>query len=275
MVGASAAALRWEAFVQTGLSPRERPERPRVRCASRVASVVNACAAGDSGSVSTTGVPASEPSRTAVSRGYLGEQFHLGAGGGRKVPRDRGTAAAAEDLHPGAVGHLHPRHVLHDTGDRLLGLRGDGTGPLGDLSRGLLGGGDDEELGVRQQLRDGDCDVAGAGRQVEEEDVEVTPEDVGEELLQGAVEHRAPPHDGLVAGDEHADAHHFHPVGDLRDDHLVDAGRLTGEAEHRGDGEPVDVGVDETDAQALLRKCRGEVRCHRGLPDPPLPEAIA
>ena len=40
-----------------------------MRCASRVASVVNACAAGDSGSVSTTGVPASEPSRTAVSRG--------------------------------------------------------------------------------------------------------------------------------------------------------------------------------------------------------------
>ena len=56
------------------------------------------------------------------------------------------------------------------------------------------------------ELRDRDRDVAGAGRQVHEQDVEVAPVDVGEELLQRPVQHRPAPHDrGVVLG-EHADA---------------------------------------------------------------------
>ena len=51
------------------------------------------------------------------------------------------------------------------------------------------------------------------GRQVEQQHVEVAPEDVAEELLEGAVQHRAAPHDGLVAGDEHADRDDLHVVG--------------------------------------------------------------
>ena len=49
------------------------------------------------------------------------------------------------------------------------------------------------------QLGHGDRDVAGAGREVHEQDVEVAPPDVGEELLQRAVQHRPAPHDRGVA----------------------------------------------------------------------------
>ena len=52
-------------------------------------------------------------------------------------------------------------------------------------------------------------DVAGAGRQVEEQHVEVAPVDVGEHLHERPVEHRAAPGDDLVAARlEHADRDH-------------------------------------------------------------------
>ena len=81
------------------------------------------------------------------------------------------------------------------------------------------------------------------------------------------MEHRAAPDDSLARRDEHADAHHLHVVGDLRQDHLVDSGRLSGETEHAGDGEAVDIGVDDADAQALIRQGHGEIRSHRRFAD--------
>ena len=47
------------------------------------------------------------------------------------------------------------------------------------------------------QLSQGERHIAGARGQVEEQDVEVAPEDVGEELLHRAVQHRAAPDDRL------------------------------------------------------------------------------
>ena len=62
-------------------------------------------------------------------------------------------------------------------------------------------------LGVRQVLAERDRHVAGARRQVEQQDVEVAPVDVGEHLHERPVEHRAAPGDDLVAARlEHADA---------------------------------------------------------------------
>ena len=59
-----------------------------------------------------------------------------------------------------------------------------------------------------------DRDVAGAGREVEEEHVEVAPVDVGEHLDQRPVEHRAAPGDDLVAARlEHADRDHRDAAG--------------------------------------------------------------
>ena len=106
-----------------------------------------------------------------------------------------------------------------------------------------------------------------ATEQIEQEHVEVAPEHIREELLQGAMEHRTPPDYGLARRDEHADAHHLHIVSDLGQDHLIDAGRLSGETEHAGDGEAVDIGVDDADAQALIRQGHGEIRSHRRFAD--------
>ena len=64
------------------------------------------------------------------------------------------------------------------------------------------------ELGLRQQLGEGHGDVAGAGRQIDQQVVQLAPVDVLEELLQRLVEHRAAPHDGGVLLDEEADRHH-------------------------------------------------------------------
>ncbi len=71
--------------------------------------------------------------------------------------------------------------------------RGDRAGPLGHLRGGLLRGGDHAELAAGQQLRDRDGDVTGAGRQVQQQHVQVAPEDVGQDLQQRAVQHRAAP----------------------------------------------------------------------------------
>ena len=81
-----------------------------------------------------------------------------------------------------------------------MGLQRDGAGALGDLGGGLLGRRDDEDLRGGDELGHGDGDVAGAGRQVEQQHVEVAPEDVAEELLQRPVEHRAAPDHGWLPG---------------------------------------------------------------------------
>ena len=64
-----------------------------------------------------------------------------------------------------------------------------------DLLRGRLRRRHDHDLGARQQLAERDRDVAGAGGHVDDERVELAPVDVGEELLERAVQHRPAPHD--------------------------------------------------------------------------------
>ena len=62
------------------------------------------------------------------------------------------------------------------------------------------------------------------GRSTSEE-VGLVPEDVGEELLERLVQHRAPPDDGLVLLGEEAHRDAAHAVGLRRDEHLVDDDR--------------------------------------------------
>ena len=68
-------------------------------------------------------------------------------------------------------------------------------GALGDALRGRLRRRHERRLGARQQLPEREADVAGAGRHVDQQVVERAPVDVGEELLERAVQHRAAPHD--------------------------------------------------------------------------------
>ena len=74
------------------------------------------------------------------------------------------------------------------------------------------GRGDDQELRLRQQLGERHRDVAGAGRQVDQQVVELAPVDVLEELLERLVEHRPAPDDGGVLLDEEPDRHHLDAV---------------------------------------------------------------
>ena len=141
------------------------------------------------------------------------------------------------------------------------------AGALGDLGGGRLRGGDHENLGVREQLGHGDRHVAGARRQVQQQDVQVAPEHIGQELLDGAVQHGAAPDDRLLVLDEHADRDDLHPVGHGRHNHAVELGGDPVHAQHAGDGEAVDVGVDDAHTQALGGHGSGQVRGHRGLAD--------
>ena len=154
-----------------------------------------------------------------------------------------------------------------------MGLQRDRAGPLGDLGRGDLGRGDDQDLRVGQQLSERDRHVAGARRQVEQQDVEVAPVHVGQELLERAVQHRAAPDDGRVAGREHADRDDLHAVRRRRHDHLFDLGRPAGRAEHPGHRVAVDVRVDHERPRAASAAARLTVTLD--LPTPPLPLATA
>ena len=159
----------------------------------RAATCSIARAAGSSGSASTTGAPASPPWRSATLSGTLASSGH-----GRVLSRgqalgdDRAAARAEELEHCRRVRRSRPcsrpRRSI-----RLAGLAGDDARALGDVGRRRLRGRDDDHLGVRQQLPERDRDVAGAGRQVEQQHVEVAEVDVGEELLSscGAASARA------------------------------------------------------------------------------------
>ena len=143
--------------------------------------------------------------------------------------------------------------------------------PLSHLARRDLRGGDDEDLGARDQLSDGDGDVAGAGRQVEQEHVEVAPEHVGEELLQRPMQHRTAPDHRCVAGREHPDGDDPHAVRLRWHDHPLDLGGSSGDAEHPGHAVPVDVGIDHPYRQAPGGERHGNVDRDGRLADAALP----
>ena len=102
-----------------------------------------------------------------------------------------------------------------------------------------------------------DDDVAGAGREIDEEDVELAPFHLLEELADDLVEHGAAHDERLVAGRDESDGDDFDAVGDVGLDLIVgeDAGLLRG-ADHERDVGSVDVGVNEAGAMAELVRGR-------------------
>ena len=114
----------------------------------------------------------------------------------------------AEDRVARAVGRDELAHVL----DHAEHLEVRAAGHVGDARRDLLralrGRGDDEHLGLRQQAGQRHLDVAGAGRHVDEQVVEVAPAHVDEELLERLGEDQAAPHErGVLVVDEQAHRH--------------------------------------------------------------------
>ena len=129
-----------------------------------------------------------------------------------------------------------------------------------DLLRDRLRRRDDQELRLRQQLRERHRHVAGARRQVDEQEVELAPVDVLEELRERLVEHRPAPDDGGVLLDEEADRHDLHAVVLERQDLAVGRDlRAPADVEHARDRVAPDVGVEDADLLALGRERRRQV----------------
>ena len=128
---------------------------------------------------------------------------------GADLLREPLAAAVAEDLVVVTARRaLVVAHVLDDAEDRNLDLL-EHRDALHDVDdRDLLRRRHHHRARDRDQLRQRELHVAGAGRQIADEVVELAPLDVAEELLEQAVHHRAAPHDRLVLVDEEADRDH-------------------------------------------------------------------
>ena len=129
-------------------------------------------------------------------------------------------------------------------------------------------GGDDDGAGERDGLHERDDDVAGAGRQIDEEEVELAPGHLLEELADDLVEHGAAHDHGLVAGGDEADGDELDAVrvdGSIMV--VVEDGGLARGAEHDGHVGAVDVGIDEADVVAELCERDGEIDGEGGFAD--------
>ncbi len=125
-------------------------------------------------------------------------------------------------------------------------------------------------------LREAQLNIAGAGRHVDDEVVELAPQRVVQNLVEGADDHRTAPDHGLVFVDEEADRVHLDAVrGDRM--HLVaadDLRTLAADAKHHGLAWAVNVRI-ETDRPSRLGGAAPNARFTAvvDLPTPPLPEA--
>jgi len=199
----------------------------------------------------------------------LGKEFNGAEEGDVELLRGALGAAAGEDVDfVMAVGAGEVRHVLHDTEDFDIDLMEHFEGLARILERDVGGRGDDYCAGEGDGLHQRDDDVAGAGGEIDEEDVELAPFNLLEELADDLVKHGATHDEGLVAGRDEADGDDLDAVRDVGLDLIVGQdGGLAGGAEHEGDIGSVDVGVNEAGAMAEFGEGDGEVDGEGGFAD--------
>ena len=190
------------------------------------------------------------------------------------LPQQRHAQLRGELLAPARPKELvavpviagEPAHVLdHASHGQLHLARRPGAALRHALCRRLRGR-HDVDLDARQDLRQGEGDVTGARWHVDEQEVRLTPPCLRDELLDGLVEHRASPDHRLLIGHEEAHRQAAHPVDGGRDHGVTEDDRVMLGAQHLGDGEAVDIGVEDADALARLGQRDGQVHRDRGLP---------
>src|SRR5215472_4226824 len=160
------------------------------------------------------------------------------------------TAPVLEDLL--AVAALRAevvRHVLDDPEDRHVDLLKHREALAGVDQRDVLGRRDDDGAGEPDLLGQRQLSVARAGRQVDDQLVELAPRDVLEKLLDRFHHHWSAPDDGLVHVHEEPERHDLHAVALDRHDlvRLVDVGLFV-DAHHHLLGRAIDVRIHEPDA---------------------------
>ncbi len=121
-------------------------------------------------------------------------------------------AARAKNVDDVAIGQRHLAHVLDHADDFDVDL----VEHLESLARILKGNArtcrHDDSAGQRNRLDERDHDIAGARRQIDDEEVELAPLDLLQELSDDLVQHGAAHDHGLVAGRDQADRDELHAV---------------------------------------------------------------
>ena len=172
-----------------------------MRAATVRASAAHDLGPGPGSRWATAGMPASAPWRTLMSSGMAPRNSS-------SCSRQNALAAAApEDLgRLAAVRADEGAHVLDDAHDRHGHPPEHGERLVHVQQRHVLGRGDQHRAADGHRLGERQLRVGGAGRQVDDEVVQLAPVHVPQELLDGAADERAAPHDGLALGHEELDA---------------------------------------------------------------------
>ncbi len=130
---------------------------------------------------------------------------------------------------------------------------------------------DDHGSIQRRLLDQGQLHVAGAGRQVDDQDVQRLlfrpPARLGQHLGDGLRRHWPAPDHGVLGLGQQADRHGFQAVRRMRDHGPVLIGGLARQAQHGRQGRAIDIGVQHPDRQAARRQGRRQIDRNRRLAD--------
>ena len=178
-------------------------------------------------------------------------------------------AAMAEDRRDVVAGRAaEARHVFDQAQDRnahLLEHRD--AAPRVDQGD-VLRRRDDDRAGQRRLLRHGELRVAGAGRQVDDENIEIVPCHFAQHLRDRRDHHRPAPDHGVVFLDQKADRHHLDAKTLHRLQHArADLPRLAAQAEQFWLRRAVNVGVENAGLQSERGKAEREIAGGGGFAD--------
>lgn len=186
---------------------------------------------------------------------------NLGEEGDTEAFRFMLAAAFAENVVDVAIVRADEvAHVFNEAQNGDVDFGEHGSGLAGIDEGNFLRGGDDDGAVERDGLNNGELDIAGAGREIEDEVVEVIPSDLAEELLGVAGGDGTADDDGSVIAEEEAHGDELEAVVFDRDDllGLVLHGVLRC-SHHESDGGTVEVAVAKADAGTGLGKGDGEI----------------
>src|SRR5512138_2105635 len=194
------------------------------------------------------------------------------------VLREHGATAVTEHVDMlAAMRAVHTCHVLDDAEQRCANTLEHADGASHVTGRNVLRCGDEHRTLHVDRLHERKLRVTGSGRHVDDQVIEFAPLDLLDELLQDAGDERTAHDRWLLRLEEKAEAHQLHAMT-LEGNDLLFTLRTrdpwpTFFTEHERDVGSVDVGVQQTDAQAPVRESSREVHRDRGLADAALARA--
>ncbi len=150
-------------------------------------------------------------------------------------------------------------HVFDDAEQRHVHLLEHGHA-LPDIVQGdFLRRGHGDGAGQRDHLREGELHIAGAGRQVEQQIVQLSPQHIAEKRLQILMDHRAAPHQRRFFRNQIRHGDQLHAVIFNRDDFSVFLLGAFGAPHHHGNVGAVQVGIHQADFCAGQGQGAGQI----------------